>query len=79
MPEAFCDVVVIGPGVAGLLAAIRAAERGRRTLLLENQHGLAGREHPLSAVHGSNHCTQLGDELGQAQLVQADPLCFGLR
>src|SRR5262249_44395338 len=29
------DVVVIGAGAAGLLAAIRAAERGRRTLLLE--------------------------------------------
>src|SRR5881392_2135204 len=29
------DVVVIGAGAAGLLAAIRAAERGRRVLLLE--------------------------------------------
>jgi predicted Rossmann fold flavoprotein len=29
------DVVVIGAGAAGLLAASRAAERGRRTLLLE--------------------------------------------
>jgi predicted Rossmann fold flavoprotein len=29
------DVVVIGAGAAGLLAAIRAGERGRRTLLLE--------------------------------------------
>src|SRR5918996_2197109 len=29
------DVVVIGAGAAGLLAATRAAERGRRTLLLE--------------------------------------------
>ncbi|MBI2480610.1 MAG: aminoacetone oxidase family FAD-binding enzyme, partial [Planctomycetia bacterium] len=29
------DVVVAGAGAAGLLAAIRAAERGRRTLLLE--------------------------------------------
>src|ERR1700737_2190435 len=35
MPEAFWDVAVIGAGAAGLLAAIRAAERGRRTLLLE--------------------------------------------
>src|SRR5262249_6302311 len=30
-----CDVVVAGAGAAGLLAAIRAAERGRRVLLLE--------------------------------------------
>src|SRR5437764_12240194 len=29
------DVVVIGAGAAGLLAATRAAERGQRTLLLE--------------------------------------------
>src|SRR6187401_1977263 len=29
------DVVVLGAGAAGLLAAARAAERGRRTLLLE--------------------------------------------
>jgi len=35
MPEGGWDVVVIGAGAAGLLAAIRAAERGRRTLLLE--------------------------------------------
>jgi predicted Rossmann fold flavoprotein len=33
MPE--WDVIVIGAGAAGLLAAARAAERGRRTLLLE--------------------------------------------
>src|SRR5262245_57155347 len=35
MPEVFWDVVVGGAGAAGLLAAIRTAERGRRTLLLE--------------------------------------------
>src|SRR5712692_5315630 len=29
------DVVVVGAGAAGLMAAIRAAEGGRRTLLLE--------------------------------------------
>jgi predicted Rossmann fold flavoprotein len=35
MVENHWDVVVIGAGAAGLLAAIAAAERGRRTLLLE--------------------------------------------
>src|SRR5438270_10200724 len=35
MAEAIWDVAVIGAGAAGLMAAIRAAERGRRTLLLE--------------------------------------------
>jgi predicted Rossmann fold flavoprotein len=35
MTDAPWDVVVIGAGACGLMAAIRAAERGRRTLLLE--------------------------------------------
>ena len=35
MAELSWDVVVIGAGAAGLMAAIHAAERGRRTLVLE--------------------------------------------
>jgi predicted Rossmann fold flavoprotein len=35
MAEAIWDVAVVGAGAAGLMAALRAAERGRRTLLLE--------------------------------------------
>src|SRR5881397_3982787 len=35
MSENAWDVIVIGAGAAGLMAAMRAAERGRRTLLLE--------------------------------------------
>src|SRR5438093_12157663 len=35
MAESSWDVVVVGAGAAGLMAAIRAAERGQRTLLLE--------------------------------------------
>src|ERR1700731_674508 len=35
MSEAGWDVVGVGAGAAGLLAAIRASERGRRVLLLE--------------------------------------------
>src|SRR5712691_1113313 len=35
MLEPAWDVIVIGAGAAGLLAATRAAERGKRTLLLE--------------------------------------------
>src|SRR5438045_6802980 len=35
MADAGWDVVVVGAGAAGLLAAVRAAEAGRRVLLLE--------------------------------------------
>src|ERR1700686_1651192 len=35
MAEPIWDVAVIGAGAAGLMAALHAAERGRRTLLLE--------------------------------------------
>src|ERR1700680_3849871 len=35
MVEASWEVVVIGAGAAGLMAALRAAERGKRVLLLE--------------------------------------------
>src|SRR5271154_5570769 len=35
MPDHFWDVAVVGAGAAGLMAAIHAAERGRRTLVLE--------------------------------------------
>src|ERR1041384_483777 len=35
MSENAWDVVVVGAGAAGLMAALRAAERGRGTLLLE--------------------------------------------
>src|SRR5580693_4350575 len=35
MPDFDWDAVIVGAGAAGLLAAIHAAERGRRVLLLE--------------------------------------------
>jgi predicted Rossmann fold flavoprotein len=35
VPESWWDVIVAGAGAAGLVAAFRAAERGRRTLILE--------------------------------------------
>lgn len=40
---AFCDVLVIGAGVAGLLAAKAAAEAGRRVIVLEQTPTLGGR------------------------------------
>ena len=40
---AFCDVLVVGAGVAGLLAAKAAADAGQRVILLEQTPTLGGR------------------------------------
>ena len=40
---AFCDVLVVGAGVAGLLAAKTAADTGQRVILLEQAPTLGGR------------------------------------
>lgn len=40
---AFCDVLVVGAGVAGLLAAKTAADAGKRVILLEQTPTLGGR------------------------------------
>ncbi|HJT35613.1 MAG TPA: FAD-dependent oxidoreductase [Pirellulales bacterium] len=50
------EVVVVGAGAAGLLAATRVAERGRRTLLLEKKppaghQDLYDRWHALQLTH----------------------------
>lgn len=41
--HAFADLLVVGSGVAGLSAALTAARRGRRVLLVENDERLGGR------------------------------------
>ncbi len=62
MDDAIWDVIVIGAGAAGLVAAFRAAERGRRTLLLE-KNKLAGVKILMS---GGTRCniTQATDNRG---------------
>ncbi len=49
-PREFFDVAVIGGGSAGLAAAVTAARRGARTLLLE-RHGYLGGMGTASLVH----------------------------
>lgn len=41
MSDFFCDVLVIGSGPAGLMTAIRSAERGKRTVVLEKNRKAA--------------------------------------
>src|SRR4029077_19003890 len=41
--HAFCDVLVIGPGGAGLMAALSAARSGARVILCEEDFRLGGR------------------------------------
>lgn len=60
------DVIVVGGGVAGLAAAGRLAEAGRRVTLLEARARLGGRVHTvLDPTHG--HPIELGAEFIQGQ------------
>ncbi|MBL8754805.1 MAG: aminoacetone oxidase family FAD-binding enzyme, partial [Planctomycetes bacterium] len=56
-----CDVVVVGAGAAGMMAAIVAAERGRRVVLLEKnpQPGLK------ILISGGGRCNLTTTRLGQ--------------
>src|SRR5579864_2845076 len=56
------DVVVVGAGAAGLLAATRAAERGRKALLIEKNR----RPGVKILISGGTRCnlTQATDERG---------------
>ena len=59
------DVIVIGGGPAGMLAAIGAAENGGRVLLLEKMEAL-GRK---LLITGKGRCNVTTD-FDQAQLVE---------
>jgi monoamine oxidase len=66
------DVVIVGGGVAGLAAAGRLGEAGRRVILLEARARLGGRVHTVLDP-GSQHPIELGAEFVQgksADLIQ---------
>jgi monoamine oxidase len=60
------DVIIVGGGVAGLAAAVRLGEAGRRVTLLEARARLGGRVHTLlDPTHG--HPIELGAEFVQGE------------
>jgi monoamine oxidase len=61
------DVIVVGGGVAGLAAAVRAVQAGRRLLLLEARPRLGGRVHTVLDPT-SGHPIELG-----AEFIQGNP------
>src|SRR5262245_41723122 len=65
MPESRLPIVVVGAGAAGLLAAIAAAEGGRRVLLLERTRD-GGRK---ILVSGGGRCNVLPSRLEPARFV----------
>jgi oxygen-dependent protoporphyrinogen oxidase len=75
------DRVVIGAGIAGLLAAQRALQRGEKVLVLEGAARVGGALAPLSIggvtvdagaeslSTATNSCTRLIDDLGMSNLL----------
>lgn len=59
------DVIVIGGGAAGMMAAGRAAERGRRVLLLEKNKELGKK----LSITGGGRCNILNAETDQRALL----------
>ena len=65
--SAYCDVLVIGAGPAGLMAALAAGRAGARVILADEDFCLGGRllaeRHEIDGVPGANWAAQVEVEL----------------
>ncbi|USI77589.1 sarcosine oxidase subunit alpha family protein [Sphingopyxis sp. USTB-05] len=65
--HAFCDILVIGGGPAGLAAALTAGRAGLRVILAEDDARLGGRllseRHEINGLFGAEWAAEVGREL----------------
>jgi sarcosine oxidase, subunit alpha len=75
---AFCDVLVVGAGVAGLKAAKAAADAGKRVILLEQQPVLGGRA-PVDDIEVDGKPVEAWISAMEADLAARDNLTIRTR
>ena len=63
------DVVIIGAGAAGLMCAIEAGKRGRRTLVIESTDTIAGK----IRISGGGRCNFTNLEAGPKNFLSQNP------
>lgn len=63
------DVIVLGAGAAGLMAAARAGSRGRRVLLLERNHAPGAK----ILISGGGRCNFTNREIKPERYLSANP------
>jgi len=63
------DVVIIGAGAAGLMCAIEAGKRGRRTLIIERADAIAGK----IRISGGGRCNFTNLDCGPENFLSQNP------